>query len=745
MADISSLTDEELLLLRERVVRQTMPQQSAADLANMTDGELMGLARLGAPPAPPEGVVIHEPSRPGRPPISYSPGRPDLGVVDRSQIQPGEEATELGALADRARDETGPAIPPRQVMPFWQGLSGSVGDEALSAGYGVRSALSGGAFMPAFDYAQELQRQELDQERAENLVSSTVAQIGGGVTLGGALAPLAPNAMMGNASLFRQTLTGGAIGAAGGALEGYASGNGIPERLENARNGLIFGSVAGMGAPLFFAGVRKGAERIADSATTDRMLRRIGLDRPTADMVRRPLDADISAGGAARIREAGADAMLADAGGATRGVVDTAIQRGGQMSTPAMQAIDTRVANSYRSLTQQMDNLLGSPEGVLQRQEAVRRGSQGARRNTYDVAYAQAIDYNSSAGRRLEALRERVTPDAISEANRLMRLRGERSRQILIDIADDGSIQFREMPDVRQWDYITRALNKLATSGENTGALGRRTDMSDALSDLSSEIRTTLRQHVPAYDEALRTAREPIQEIQALELGYNALNPSTRRTDFLMELSRRGDDNIDAVRAGMREYIDDTMANVRTAISNYDIDEFPKARAALLALTTDAAKTKLARVLSPDEFAALNDEIGRAARALVLKGDVAVNSRTFGRQAADEAADAALEPGPVGSLMQMEPLNATQRLGQTFFGTRPQDRLARKDDLYAGALQFLTAPRGPSGAAGAYDALSDAYRVKGQNALLADNIARVFGTGGAGGVYQGLQLLLGTR
>jgi hypothetical protein len=734
--DLSTLSDAELLAMRERAVRQQIPQQSAADLANMTDGELIALARLGPPTPAPEGAIIHT----GR--TSYVAGRPDIGV-DRTGMPIEDAQRALGALSARAEPSVA-GILPRQLMPYFQGFTASAGDEALSAGAGVRSVLGGGDFMPAYDYAQELQRQELQQERTENPVSSTIAQIGGGVTAGALAAPLLPSTLM-SGTMFRQALASGGLGAVGGAVEGFMAGSDLPSRMQTARDGLIFGTAAGVSAPFVAGGIRSGVERIANSATTDRMLRGIGLDRPTADMVRRPLDADMIAGAQTALRQAGPDAMLADAGGASRGVVDTAIQRGGQMSSSAMQAIDTRVTNAYESLKQRMDGLLGSPEGILQRQDAIRTGTQGARRNTYDDAYAQSIDYASPAGLRLEAFRERVTPDVISEANRLMRLRGERSQQILIDVADDGSITFREMPDVRQWDYITRGLNRLAQSGENTGALGRRTDMSDALSDLAGEIRTTLRQHIPEYDTALRTAREPIREIQALELGYDALKPSTRRTDFLMELSRRGDDNIDAVKAGMREYIDDTLSNVRTALSNFDVEEFPRARAALMGLTTDAAQSKLRRVLSPEEFAEMNEELNQAARALILKGDVAMNSRTFGRQAADEAADQALAPGIVGSAQRAEPLRAVQRGVQAFFGTRPQDDLARKDALYEGALRFLTQPRGPVGAQQAYDALSDAYRTQGVNALLADNIARVTATGAAGGAYQAAPLLLGTR
>lgn len=700
--------------------------------------------RFGGPeyvqPAPPPGEVIHDVG--GR---SYVSDRPEI-AVDRSGMSPEGAARATAALRQRAdRGNNGVPAFARALMPAFQGVTMSAGDELVSGVAGARSFLSGDGFQPGFDYAQEVQRQELARERAENPVRSAVGQIGGAIGTGVALAPLMPAAALGQGPLATQMAAGAGVGAAGGAVEGFMAGSGVEDRLANAGHGAALGAAVGTAAPVFFGAVREGGRRVMDAATTDRQIGRLGLTRPSADMVRRPLEADMAAGGAQRITRAGPDAMIADAGTATRGVVDTAIQRGGPSSTPVLRAVDARVENAMGSLRQQMDAALGSPRGILQTEEGIRAGTAGARRSAYDAAYSAPIDYASPAGRALESLQPRVTGDVLNEANTLMRLMGHQSRQILADVAPDGTVSFRTMPDVLQWDFIKRGLESRARALDGQGAMGGQTPMGRALNDVAGDIRNALGDAVPAYRTALDTAREPIQQIQALRLGYDALKPGTTRSEFVSEMARQGPANRAAVRAGMREYIDDVLSNVRVAATNADVESLPELRRAVMDLSTPAAKAKLRLVLTPEQFDTFDAQLDQAMRALVLKADVATNSRTFGRQAARDAADQASTPGMAGEAMRGRPLNAVQRAVQTFFGTRPQDDLARQDDMYDGALRFIMEPRGPQGSGRAVNALLDAYRVGTRNELLADRAARDLTTGGALGVYQGGQLLLGDR
>jgi len=85
----------------------------------------------------------------------------------------------------------------------------------------------------------------------------------------------------------------------------------------------------------------------------------------------------------------------------------------------------------------------------------------------YDAAYSTPIDYAGPTGRQIEAIvTQRIEPDilnqAIQQANAEMRDRGMTNQQIMAQIGPDGSIQFVEMPNVRQLDELKRQLNALA-------------------------------------------------------------------------------------------------------------------------------------------------------------------------------------------------------------------------------------------------------------------------------------------
>lgn len=202
----------------------------------------------------------------------------------------------------------------------------------------------------------------------------------------------------------------------------------------------------------------------------------VGYSRPATEAVVRGLIADGALGpdGMSMLRMSGDGAMLADAGPATSGILDTVIQRSGPGATFARQAVDERAAQAGPTVAKALDEALGVPQGVMTAETGIRRGSAGARDATYTAAYAQPIDYSSEAGMAIEGLTKRVPKGVVDLANRMMQLEGEQSAQILAKVADDGTVTFLRQPDVRQLDYITRALNMAAKSGEGQGALGGR-------------------------------------------------------------------------------------------------------------------------------------------------------------------------------------------------------------------------------------------------------------------------------
>jgi hypothetical protein len=131
-------------------------------------------------------------------------------------------------------------------------------------------------------------------------------------------------------------------------------------------------------------------------------------------------------------------------------------------------------------------------------EENIRTGTAAARRNSYDSAYAQPIDYSVPEGQALEEMLPQIPPDVLRTANRIMQVRREpQSAQIILRQNPDGSVTVGRLPDVRQWDYISRAMNELAAGQEGTGALGGQTAIGSGFQNWARDIRGTLRGLVP--------------------------------------------------------------------------------------------------------------------------------------------------------------------------------------------------------------------------------------------------------
>lgn len=681
-------------------------------------------------PEPPPGVMIHGAQR------SEIAGRPDM-AVDRSGMDLQEQHRATRALRTRAEQPEALA----RATPFFQGLTLSGGDEVVSGLFAGAQALRGRDPGEEYRYMQEVQRQDLARERSERPVTSAAGQIAGNIALAAPLAAAGAPAFV-SGSLARQGAIGAGLGSATGAVEGYLAGD-EGDRGSSAALGAGVGAVAGAAAPFAIAGGRRAAQSVLDNLSTNRALQRIGLSRPAGDSIHRSLQADDALSSTGRgtqsMRQAGPDAMIADAGPAARGQLDTAIQRSGEAGTRAVNAVRWRAASAAQRLNKRLNEVLGSPRGIREAQRDIRQGTASARGSAYDAAYRQPIDYASDGGRKITDILRRVDPSTIERANRLMRLDGHQSAQILADIAEDGSVSFTRMPDVRQLDYIKRGLGDLADSANATrGLMGGDTQEGAALKRLASELRDSVANIVPEYRTALATAADPIQRTQAMSFGYDVLRPGTPRDVVRMEVERMAPAQLEAARAGVRQYIDDVVSNVRIAASNIDNEALPQLRRAVMDMNTPASREKL-RALIPDrkKYLELTRELDRAGRALVLNAETAANSRTYGRQAADQAIQQASAPGMIGEAARGRGLGATQRGIQTLFSTRPQDDLARQDQVFSEIVDFLT--RSASGPQQPLTGdLAEAYRQLMMNTTRADRIGTSAGVSSGIGAYQGL-------
>lgn len=275
----------------------------------------------------------------------------------------------------------------------------------------------------------------------------------------------------------------------------------------------------------------------------------------------------------------------------------------GQDSRTARNFAEDSVRQQVDGVGQSLDQAFGEPVGVHTASTELRTGSAAARRAAYDAAYGEPINYATDAGRNLQTLMGRVeqaAPGTIALANRLMAGEGLSSNQIMFSVADDGMVSFEVMPDTRQVDYITRALNQMAESGEGRGAFGGQTDMGRVIGNLSRSIRNNLKEANPLYAEALQTAATPMGQRQALLFGQELLNPSLPRDVAAERLAGMTQPEIDFVRQGVRAQLDEVLANVRATLTNPDTG-LREAQQALSRISSRAVRKKVGLILPQEE------------------------------------------------------------------------------------------------------------------------------------------------
>jgi hypothetical protein len=552
-------------------------------------------------------------------------------------------------------------------------------------------------------------RRAVEAVREERPGQAAALEIGGAVASLPALAAATPAAatrfVTGAQSLGGQMARTGALGALGGALEGLVSGFGRGEdaesRMRGAAEGAAIGGLAGgvVGAALPAAGtaVRSMFENIKGRSVSQ-IASTLGISTSAARVVRTALENDDLGAAQAALQRAGSTSMLADAGPATQQLLDVSITSGGAAPRIGREAVEGRAEEAGARMTTVLDDILGAPEGIRTGQRSIRQGTEQARSNAYRVAYAQPIDYSGSRGRFIENLLKRAPQSAINRANELMRIEGVRSPQIMAQIAEDGSVTFTRMPDVRQIDYITRALGDIADQQNAAGgALGGTTQLGRATEGLKRQIRQVLRREVPQYGTALDEAADAISRVRAVDLGASILSPSTTREMVREGLSGASRAEREAAKAGFRSALDERLARVNAVASdpNTDIREFQR-----LAnnMRSRAMRENMEVLLGPQDAARLYRELDENVVSLELRAAVARNSATARRQAVAGQVEQITAPGVLPMLVSegpdAGPVNAVRRLVAVMTGTTSEARTLRQMGIYDEIATALTGLRG---------------------------------------------------
>lgn len=572
-----------------------------------------------------------------------------------------------------------------QGVPF----VGQYADEAIGAMYGK----------PAMEGVRGAQA-AMDRE---NPIQSGALQLGGAAL--GVLAA-APSGMAAATSYVPQTLVGrvalgGAAGAVAGATEGAVSGYGrgndgdrTATAIGDAKLGGIFGGVAGAAAPAL-AEAFKAAVANLKGVDFKVIAKELGISPRAARLLKPDIDALDYGAAQASLAKAGPDAMLADAGISTREALDAAITGGGRAARIGVDAVSGRAAAAGSRLSNVLDAVLGAPQGVKSAAKNISTRTAGIRSKAYGAAYSAPIDYAAGVGRNIEGVLSRIPSKtlsaAISEANDAMRAAGITNKQIMAQIADDGAVTFREMPNVQQLDEIKKALGVV---GSEVDTLGRPTAAANRANGLARDLRDAIGEAVPAYRTAVKLGGDKIAEDKALDMGRKIFGASVTRESVAETMKGASLQAQDAARQGIREYIDDALARVRRAVDDPSIDTQETQRL-LATLSSRDAREKLGIVLGESKASRLFSEIDAAGKQFGTRQAIATGSATGRREARREAIAVELQPGVIGSAAFGESRATLSNIIRFITRETPQAQLGRKQEALADVARALTEKRGP--------------------------------------------------
>lgn len=465
--------------------------------------------------------------------------------------------------------------------------------------------------------------------------TATASRVGTGVAA--AIPMIGAQVAMLPATLGGRVLGGAALGGLEGALEGYVGGYGEgktpQERQAEAQRQAVLGGAVGGGlgaaGPLVGAAIGAGGKSIIQRPA-QKVGREIGAQDAALEILSEAAEVDALTA-AQNLQRAGQYASMGQMGPTTRGLLDFVAQSpvGGSV---ARQNIEEVAGLAGRQFDELLDTTLGGPRAVQELQDLLMETTSGTRREAYDAAYDATIDFGRKEADELLERLERIDPAILAKAERIARYEGKPSLNKMVKIDEAGNIiGWQDLPDVRFIDYVTRALNDV----EGVGAV----EMKNAQRSLASEIRGLADQLVPEYANARDIAASVIDLRNALDIGNDLLKPKMKVYDVQKAVKTMKSSELNAVRQGLRSHLDEIMGNVKTAMTDPNVDAREVVKG-LKELSSRNAKDKVRLILGEDQAKEFFRQFDEVYSAMSMRAGIARGSATQPRQMVGERVEA---------------------------------------------------------------------------------------------------------
>lgn len=447
----------------------------------------------------------------------------------------------------------------------------------------------------------------VDQSQAEYPWST----MGAGALVGTAsLLPAmaaAPGAFgVGGGSLLGRTGMSALSGAAiGGADAGVRSDFDPMAMARGAGIGGALGAIGPAAGDLIGAGVRKFTSYFGGGTPAEQNFARAAA-ADNVDNVGSSLD------------NLGPDAMPMDLGPNLQRQAGALAASPGEGQQIIRSALTDRQSGAGGRVAGALDDTLGQNVDTLAMADEISTRQSAAAKPLYDAAYSKPVPFTQD----LEELLTRPSAaKALRKAQSLAADEGIPSQQWFANVADDGGVSIKNVPDVRQLDLTKRALDDMIDVAKRAGSNNEARiymQMKDRLVGMIDDA-------VPEYKQARAAYAGPAAVKDAMEEGGAVFNDAMTPNQLRTRMMKMGDAEKEAFVQGARAQVADIMGTARN-----------DALAARSMFQKGYNKEKLAILLGEDEAVRLLKSLDAETAFTKTRDVVTGNSETAARQAAQK-------------------------------------------------------------------------------------------------------------
>lgn len=472
-----------------------------------------------------------------------------------------------------------------------------------------------------------LRRERAFQTQRDDIDSgvSTAGRISGALLGAGALTKAAAPYMASlpaNATLGAKVAQGAKAGALYSGLYGLGSGEDLQSRVTEGGKQALTGAAIGGAIPAVAAGVKAVTKPVTDAVS--------GYFRPEAfankKIAERLSNAGLTVDQAAKRLESNPGNTLADIGGkSAQNLLKTATNIPGKAQQRVQTQLVLKQMQQGDRIRTSIKTTLADPDGYLTAKDEIAETASKLAAPLYKKAYETPVPYtqtledilNTPAGKR-----------ALVKAQEKMANSQSQFQHQFAQVADDGTITIKRVPDTQGWDYVKRALD------DEIGQLRRAGAKDDAriLTSLKNHMLDEIDEANPAFAEARKVWSGQASMDDALELGREALDQSPEATRRL--LSKMSEADKQAYRIGVADALRKKVG--KTDFTHNALLKFFSSR--------DAVANLRAAFASDEQFAAFRKAMFSEARKRSTYNVVTGNSSTA-KQMADMMESGGLKDG----------------------------------------------------------------------------------------------------